>query len=69
MFQYLLGKIMEVYINDMLVKSLRAENHIDHLRQSFKILHEYNIKLNPTKYVFGVASGKFLGYIVTQRGI
>lgn len=69
MFQKLLGKMMEVYIDNMLVKSLRAEDHISHLKQSFEILCKYNMKLNPTKCVFGVTSGKFLGYVVTKCGI
>ena len=60
---------MEVYIDDMLVKSLGAEDHISHLKQSFEVLRKYNIKLNPTKCVFGVTSGKFLGYVITKRGI
>ena len=57
---------MEVYIDEILVKSLHAEDHIDHLKQSFEVLHKYNMKLNPTKCVFGIASDKFLGYIVTK---
>ena len=65
-FQDLLGKTMEFYSNDMLVKSLHAENHINHLRQSFDVLHKYNMKINPTKCVFAVASGKFLRYVVTK---
>ena len=69
MFQEKLGDTMEVYIDDMLVKSLKAEDHITHLRDAFQILREYKMKLNPTKCSFGVTSGKFLGYIVTQRGI
>ena len=69
MFHDLLKKMMEVYIDDMLIKSLRVEDHIKHLKQSFEVLQKYNMKLNPTKYVFGVASGKFLGYIVMKRGI
>ena len=60
---------MEVYIDDMLVKSLLAEQHLDHLRQAFEVLQKYGMKLNPTKCSFGVAAGKFLGYMVTQRGI
>ena len=60
---------MEVYIDDMLVKSLSVEQHLDHLCQAFEILRKYNMKLNPTKCSFGVSSGKFLGYMVTQRGI
>ena len=69
MFQELLGKTMEVYIDDMLVKSLRAEDHINHLKQSFEVLHKYNMKLNPTKCIFGVTSGKFLRYVVKKCGI
>ena len=69
MFQNLFGKTMEVYIDDMLVKSLHAKDHIDHLKQLFEVLCKYNMKLNLTKCVFGVTSGKFLGYVVTKRGI
>ena len=69
MFADYLGNTMEVYIDDMIVKSLLAEQHLDHLRQAFEVLQKYNMKLNPTKCSFGVASGKFLGYMVTQRGI
>src|SRR5690606_36710946 len=47
----------------------RASDHLNHLRQSFNILNKYNMKLNPTKCTFGVTSGEFLGYTVTQRGI
>ncbi|KAK0573106.1 hypothetical protein LWI29_003140 [Acer saccharum] len=63
MFAKMLGSTMEVYIDDMLVKSLVAQQHIDHLRQSFDVLDEYGMKLNPTKCSFGVSSGKFLGYL------
>ena len=60
---------MEVYIDDMLVKSLRVEDHLSHLRDCFKTLNEYGMKLNLAKCNFGVTSGEYLGYIVTQRGI
>ena len=69
MFADKLGDTMEVYIDDMLVKSLHSENHLYHLRDCFKTLNEYRMKLNPAKCTFGVTSGEFLGYIVTQRGI
>ncbi|XP_057803119.1 uncharacterized protein LOC131018411 [Salvia miltiorrhiza] len=69
MFASLLRQTMEVYIDDMLVKSIHAKDHIDHLRETFEILRKYNMKLNPTKCSFGVNAGKFLGYMVTQRGI
>ena len=60
---------MKVYIDDMLVKSTTAELHIAHLSEAFQILREYNMKLNPAKYAFGVSAGKFLGFIVNNRGI
>ena len=60
---------MEVYIDDMLVKSPTAKLHIAHLSEAFQILREYNMKLNPAKCAFGVSAGKFLGFIVNNRGI
>ncbi|KAG7529570.1 Ribonuclease H-like superfamily [Arabidopsis thaliana x Arabidopsis arenosa] len=60
---------MEVYIDDMLVKSVSSTSHIEHLEQCFAILNEFGMKLNPTKCTFAVPSGEFLGYIVTERGI
>lgn len=69
MFADQLEKSMEVYINDMLVKFLIAEQYIDHLKQSFEILKKYNVKLNPSKCSFIISSVKFLGYLVTQQGI
>ncbi|KAL5560487.1 hypothetical protein UlMin_036698 [Ulmus minor] len=64
-----IGKTMEVYVDDMLVKSLKADEHIDNLRESFEVLREYKMKLNPAKCAFGVTSGKFLGFMVNHRGI
>ena len=66
MFSEMLGQTMEVYIDDMLVQSLRADQHIAHLEQSFDVLRKYNMKLNHMKCSFGVSSGKFLGDLVTQ---
>ena len=60
---------MEVYIDDMVVKSKKAEDHLRDLKEAFRILDEYNMKLNPAKCHFGVRAGKFLGYMVTKRGI
>ena len=60
---------MEVYISDMLVKATTAELHIAYLAEAFQILKEYNMKLNPAKFTFGVSAGKFLGFIVNNRGI
>ena len=69
MFQKQIGTSMEVYIDDMLVKSTISEFHIAHLSEAFQILREYNMKLNPAKCAFGLSTGKFLGFIVNNRGI
>ena len=69
MFQKQIGTFMEVYIDDMLVKSIKEKLHITHLAETFQVLRSYNMKLNPDKCAFGVSSGKFLGFIVNNRGI
>ena len=53
----------------MLVKSRREEDHLEDLRETFDTLRSYNMKLNPRKCAFGVTVGKFLGFMVSQRGI
>nr|XP_016491249.1 PREDICTED: uncharacterized protein LOC107810927 [Nicotiana tabacum] len=69
MFKEQLGKTMKVYINVILVKSKKKEDHIDHLREAFDILRRHGMKLNLEKCAFGVTSRKFLGFLVSQRGI
>ncbi|KAL2532094.1 Ribonuclease H [Abeliophyllum distichum] len=69
MFAGQIGNNMEVYVDDMLVKSVYTKDHIRNLKGMFEVLHKYRIKLNPLKYTFRVASEKFLGYMVKQRGI
>ncbi|KAL2228389.1 UNVERIFIED_CONTAM: Retrovirus-related Pol polyprotein from transposon opus [Sesamum indicum] len=61
MFGDLLGKTMEVYVDDMLVKSKRSQDHLADLAQAFSIMRTYGMKLNPDKCTFGVGGGKFLG--------
>ena len=68
-FNDLIGNTMEVYVDDMLVKSVQRTNHLQHLSKAFDLLRQYEVMLNPEKCTFGVASGKFLGYLVTQWGI
>ena len=60
---------VQVYVDDMLVKSRREDNHLEDLKETFDILCSYNMKLNPSKCAFGVMVGKFLGFMVSQRGI
>ena len=69
MFRPLLGKTIEVYIDDMLVKSKEHPDHAGHLQEAFELLRAYGMKLNPSKCAFGVSAGRFLGSMVTQRGI
>ena len=60
---------MEVYIDDMLVKSKERSDHAKHLQETFELLRAYRMKLNPSKCTFGVSASQFLGVMVTQRGI
>lgn len=69
MFKRQLGRNMEVYVDDMLVKSKRAVSHIADLQETFQTIRRYGMKLNPNKCAFGVKTGKFLGYMVTERGV
>ncbi|XP_050222440.1 uncharacterized protein LOC126672528 [Mercurialis annua] len=64
-----LGRNVEVYVNDIVVKSRSIEGHAKDLAETFAKLRKYNIKLNPDKCVFTVRSGKFLGHVVSEKGI
>ena len=68
-FANLIGKTMEVYVDDMQVKSLRKEDHVTDLWEMFALLRKYNMKLNPAEFAFRVRSGKFLGFMVNNREI
>ena len=65
MFAHQIGRNVQVYMDDTLVKSRRE----DDLNETFNILYSYNMKLNPSKCTFGVTAGKFLGFMVSQKGI
>ena len=69
MFSKKIGWDVEVSVNNMLVKSKMNAEHLDDLRETFSALRKYKIKLNPTKCTFWVSSWKFLGFMVSQRGI
>ena len=60
---------VEVYVDDMLVKSQDEGIHLDDLQETFDTLRQYSMKLNPKNCAFGVSSGKFLGFMVSHRGI
>ena len=65
MFHPQIGRNVEVYVNEMLVKSLDEGSHLDDLQETFETLRLYKMKLNPSKYAFRVSSGKFLGFMVS----
>ena len=69
MFADQIGRMIEVYVDDLLTKSTKAEDHIANLTKTFNTLRAYKMKLNLAKCAFGVITGKFLGFLVTERGI
>ena len=69
MFEPQLGKSIEIYMDDMVVKSKLESEHINDLSNIFEILRRHKLQLNAFKCSFGVGSGKFLGYMVTYHGI
>ena len=69
MFRNQIGRNVEVYIDDKLVKTKDEANNLEDLEETFETLRQYRMKLNSSKCVFGVSSGKFLGFMVSQRGI
>ena len=69
MFGPQLKKNIEIYIDDMVVKSKIESDHVNDLGNIFDILRRYKLQLNASKCSFGVGSGKFLVYMVMHRGI
>ena len=69
LFNDMIHKEIEVYVDDMIAQSQTEEEHLDHLQKLFARLKEYKLRLNPSKCTFGVRSGKLLGFIVSNKGI
>jgi hypothetical protein len=65
----LIGVIMEVYIDDIVIKSAAHKSHLANLRLAFERMRRYGLKMNPLKCAFGVSAGKFLGFIIHDKGI
>ena len=65
MFAHQIVRNVQVYVDEMLVKSQSEDDHLDNLKETFDTFHSYNMKLNPSKYAFRVMVGKFLGFIVS----
>jgi hypothetical protein len=68
-FRGLIGKLIEIYQDDLTVFSKDGKTHIDHLRQVLDRCREFGISLNPAKSVFGVTEGKLLGHIISKYGV
>ena len=69
MFESQLGKNIEIYINDMVVKSKVVSEHLGDVGNIFEVFRKYKLRLNASKCSFGMGSGKFLGYMITHRKI
>ena len=69
MFELQLGNNIEIYVDDMVVKSKVVSEHLGDLDNTFNVLRKHKLHLNASKYSFDVGSGKFLGYMVTHKGI
>nr|KYP42462.1 Retrotransposable element Tf2 [Cajanus cajan] len=68
-FHDLIGKFVQVYIDDIIVGSKRKEEHLCHIKLSFERMKKHGLKMNPLKCAFGVTAGEFLGFIIHQKGI
>ena len=68
-FEPVLGKTVEAYIDDIFVNSKAREDHLDHLIEAFRLVREHRSRLNPIKWAFGVNLGNFMGILVSNRGI
>jgi hypothetical protein len=68
-FHDLISKLVEIYINDIVVKSASVEGHLGDVRQVLERTRRFGLKMNPKKCSFGVSAGQFLGFLVHERGI
>jgi hypothetical protein len=68
-FHEFIGKIIEIYIDDVVVKSEGYKEHLADLRKILECTRKHGLKMNPNKCAFGVSAGQFLGFMVHQRGI
>ena len=69
MFQEKIGCTVEVCINDMVLKSKQEARHVEDLRGVFEVLRQHKLRLNGEKCTFGMGASKFLGYLISNRGI
>jgi hypothetical protein len=65
-FHELIGKIVEIYIDDVVIKSLGHESHLDDVRKTLECTRKHGLKMNPNKCAFGVSAGELLGFLVHE---
>jgi hypothetical protein len=65
-FHELIGKMVEIYIDDVVIKSLDHESHLDDVRKTLEFTQKHGLKMNPNKCAFGVSAGEFLGFLVHE---
>jgi hypothetical protein len=68
-FHELISRIVEIYIDDVMMKSLNHESHLEDVRKTLECTREHGLKMNPNKCAFGVSAGEFLGFLVHEGGI
>jgi hypothetical protein len=65
----LIGEIVEIYIEDVMIKSLDHESHLNDVRKTLECTRKLGLKMNPNKCAFGVSTGEFFGFLVHEGGI
>jgi hypothetical protein len=68
-FHELIGKIVEIYIDDVVIKSLNHDTHLENVKRTLECTRKHGLKMNPIKCAFGVSAGEFLGFLVHEGGI
>ena len=68
-FKDQINKKLEVYVDDMLIKSRSLDNHLKDLKENFIVIRSNNVRINPTKCALGAMARKFLGFMLTKKGI
>jgi hypothetical protein len=68
-FHELIGKIVEIYIDDVVIKSLNHDSHLKDVKRTLECTRKHGLKMNPNKCAFGVSAGEFLGFLVHEGGI
>jgi hypothetical protein len=68
-FHELIGKIVEIYIDDVVIRSLDHESQLNDVRKTLECTRKHGLKMNPNKCAFGVSAGEFLGFLVHEGGI